>query len=287
MNSFWARRDRYEKHLLYWAETAVRGNHKPLVKIGWSLLASIMIPETLNFLIPIQPLDFLSLGASARPEWSERSHGRSKQIAAVLKNPSTLLAHQRESLMFLLVMKYPRKKTRGPQTPQSSRSKSQRLLLRRQVGYQFFVVLLDNVPLDFLDDLFSPEVISCCWRSFLFFQIPWPSYPLHPHTSPQDSLWKFHPASSSNTSSGDGSDVESEQSNYEVRPEDGKAEVAESGARALRKKAGLPELELDALPSTIVPKILWLVEILNKKTKNNVKLLLALSNPRPVSTPGI
>ena len=80
-------------------------------------------------------------------------------------------------------------------------------------------------------------------------------------------LIKFHPASSSNTSSGDDSDVDSEESNYEVKPEEGKAEVAESNARALRKKAGLPELELDALPSTIVPKILWLVKILNKKPK--------------------
>ena len=52
VNSCWARRDRYEKHLLYWAETAVKGNHKPLVKISWSFLASIMIPETFDSWYP-------------------------------------------------------------------------------------------------------------------------------------------------------------------------------------------------------------------------------------------
>ncbi len=58
---------------------------------------------------------------------------------------------------------------------------------------------------------------------------------------------------------GDDSDVESVTSDYEVGPEESKAGEAESKARTLRKKAGLPELELDALPSTVVPKILWLV----------------------------
>ena len=51
----------------------------------------------------------------------------------------------------------------------------------------------------------------------------------------------------------------SDDSDLEVTPEDCKARDAESRAQAERKKAGLPELEVDQLPSTIATKMMKLI----------------------------
>lgn len=47
----------------------------------------------------------------------------------------------------------------------------------------------------------------------------------------------------------------------EVNSEDERRETAAAHASQVRKKAGLPELELDALPSTIASKMLKLAAV--------------------------
>ena len=64
-----------------------------------------------------------------------------------------------------------------------------------------------------------------------------------------------------------GSDDEDEDaSDWEVGSQEGKAQEAEERAKKERGKAGLPELELDQLPSAIAPKMLILVFEKNTKT---------------------
>lgn len=50
-----------------------------------------------------------------------------------------------------------------------------------------------------------------------------------------------------------------DESNYDVDEKMSQAEIAETKAALQRKKAGLPELEVDALPSTIMPRVMQLV----------------------------
>ena len=57
----------------------------------------------------------------------------------------------------------------------------------------------------------------------------------------------------------DDDDDDDDASNYEVDEENAKAETAEANAAKARKKAGLPELEVDSLPSSIIPRMLPLV----------------------------
>lgn len=52
--------------------------------------------------------------------------------------------------------------------------------------------------------------------------------------------------------------TDDDSSDFEVDSEECKARDAEGRAKTERKKAGLPELELDQLPSTIAPKMLSL-----------------------------
>ena len=59
---------------------------------------------------------------------------------------------------------------------------------------------------------------------------------------------------------GDSASADDDSSQSELDEEDVKAEAAKTG-----KRAGIPELELDALPSTIMAKVLTL----NSKSRNH------------------
>lgn len=62
-------------------------------------------------------------------------------------------------------------------------------------------------------------------------------------------------------------------SEFEIDAEECKARDAKSRAKEERKKAGLPELELDQLPSTIAPKMLNL-----RLKKENMQFFITPGN---------